>query len=144
MINITSTEAEKKLQKLVGKTVQIKISSPALFVFFNGNSESCDSNLYTTEAWKIFQNEKLILNNEATNKPTEQVIAGKIKDLKLTSISVDHSGLLFGLENDLTIKISNTGKPRTWEVRLKKDESFLAATGDGKFTQATYKNSQID
>lgn len=141
MTNILISDLNKSLKSLIGKATMVKADSSAIFIFFNGDSETCESNLYSIENWEILKDEKPILKrgDQINTKETSKIVDGQ----KLTNIVVGKSSIELTLGNDITIKIHNTGNMRTWEIRLKKDELFFAASGSGEFTKASYKNSQI-
>lgn len=141
---ITIIETNEIISSLIGEKVQIKPSSPAIFVFFGGNSETCTSNLYTMENWEILQKNKLLIRKGKCSKSEEKEITYQTKNLKLISILVKPNSLQLNLENDIEIKIISAGMSRTWEMRFKKLKKFIAASGAGEFTQANYINSIID
>lgn len=144
MINITANETNHLLKEIEGKTIQVKFLCPAIFIFFGGNKETCESNLYSMENWEITQNDNLLLNNNETDKSKIKNILSKIKNKLVTEVITTKESLIIKIEDNFVIQINKTDKLRTWEIRLKRKEVFLAASKYGEFTRADYINSIIN
>lgn len=143
MITISKEETNQILTEMKGQTIRIEISSPSVFAFFNGDKETCESNLYSMVDWSIKQNETVLIKKGNVDEETINSVEEKVNGKNITDISTTEESLRIEIEGNILIVIDKANKPRAWEIRLKKKELFLAPSTDGKFTKADYIKSVI-